>query len=152
MRIKTDAHQRDFDPAVNWISGLIGAAVDKRVAAFEAQERRNPLLATHFRDTYDLEFALAKARKYRKSRGRLPTGEEYTPLFGFLVPAQRIHAALPQEARVAFEGRLRDALNGAYGARPLAYEINVATHLMHKGWDVEFADYSGAARFDHRAG
>jgi len=36
----------------------------------------------------------------------------------------------------------------ASGTRPFAYEISIATHLMHKGWDVEFIDYSGAARFD----
>ena len=84
----------------------------------------------------------------RRNTGRLPKGDEYTYLYSFLVPAHRIHAALPPEVRTPFEGRLRDAVNGAYGARPFAYEISIATHLMHKGWDVEFMDYSGAARFD----
>jgi hypothetical protein len=27
-------------------------------------------------------------------------------------------------------------------------EISIASHFMSKGWDVEFMDYSGAARFD----
>ena len=54
-------------------------------------------------------------------------------------------------AKTPFEGRLRDAVNGAHGARPFAYEISIATHLMQKGWDVEFVDYSGAARFDFLA-
>jgi len=148
MRINTEARPKDFEPAVDWISGLIGAALDKRVTEFMARERKNPLLATHFRDTFALEFGLAKVRKYRRSTGRLPKGDEYTYLYGFLVPAHRIHAALPPEVRTPFEGRLRDAVNGAYGARPFAYEISIATHLMHKGWDVEFMDYSGAARFD----
>jgi hypothetical protein len=148
MRISMDARPKDFEPAIDWISGLIGAALDKRVAGYEAQERKNPLLAAHFRDTFALEFSLAKARKYRRSTGRLPKGDEYTHLYGFLVPAYRIHAALPPEVRTPFEGRLRDAVNGAYGARPLAYEISIASHLMHSGWDVEFIDYSGAARFD----
>jgi hypothetical protein len=76
MRISTDARPTDIEPAANWISGLIGAALDKRVAAFEQQERANPLLATHFRENFALEFALAKTRKYRKSTGRLPKGEE----------------------------------------------------------------------------
>src|SRR4029077_21057065 len=31
------------------------------------------------------------------------------------------------------------------------YEISIATHLMQKGWDVDFADYSGTARFDFLA-
>jgi hypothetical protein len=39
-------------------------------------------------------------------------------------------------------------VNGTNGARPFAYEISIATHLMQKGWDVQFIDYSGAARFD----
>ena len=86
---------RDIDSAVNWISGLIGAAVDKRVAGFEQQERTNPLLASHFRENFALEFALAKARKYRKGSGRLPKGEEFDALYSFLIPTHRIHDALP---------------------------------------------------------
>lgn len=87
MRISTDARPKDFEPALNWISGLIGAALDKRVAGFKAQERKNPLLATHFRDTFALEFALAEVRKHRRSTGRLAKGDKYTYLYGFLVSA-----------------------------------------------------------------
>src|ERR1700736_1951578 len=151
MRISTDALITDIEPAVNWISGLIGAALDTRVAGIEKQERGNPLLAAHFRENFALEFALVKARKYRKSTGRLPKGEEYDPLYGFLIAARRIHAALPTAAKAPFEGRLRAVVNGAYGARPFAFEISIATHLMRKGWDVDFADYSGVARFDFLA-
>jgi hypothetical protein len=95
MRISTDALPQHIEPAVNWIGGLIGAALDKRVAGFERQERTNPLLASHFRENFALEFALAKARKYRKSTGRLPKGDEYDRLYSFLIPTHRIHAALP---------------------------------------------------------
>ena len=151
MRISTDALVSNIGPAVDWIGGLIGAAVDKRVTGFEKQECVNPLLAAHFREKFGLEFALAKALKYRRNTGRLPKGEKYDPLYSFLIPAQRIHAALPVVAKTPFEGRLRDAVNGAHGARPFAYEISIATHLMQKGWDVEFVDYSGAARFDFLA-
>jgi len=83
MRISTEALPQHFEPAVNWIGGLIGAALDKRVAGFESQERANPLLASHFRENFALEFALAKARKYRKSTGRLPKGDEYDRLYSF---------------------------------------------------------------------
>ena len=148
MRINTEALPKHIEPALDWVSGLIGAALDKRVAAFERQQRANPLLSSHFRNNYALEFALAKARKYRRSTGRLPKGDEYHRLYSFLIPAHRIHAALPLDVRIPFEGRLRDAVNGTNGARPFAYEISMATHLMQKGWDVEFADYAGAGRFD----
>jgi hypothetical protein len=148
MRISTEALPKDIDSAVDWISGQIGAAIDKRVSGFEQQERTNPLLASHFRNHYSLEFALAKVRKYRKATGRLPKGPEYAALYSFLIPTHRIHSLLPPEVKIPFEGRLREAVNGLNGARPFAYEISIATHLMQKGWDVEFIDYSGTARFD----
>jgi hypothetical protein len=148
MLINIEATKSDFEPAMNCIGGLIGAAVDKRVAGFERQERNNPLLSAHFREIFALEYALAQARKYRKNTGRAPSSEEYHPLYSFLIPARRIHSALPREARSPFEGRLRDAVNGTFGARPFAYEISIATHLMRKNWDVEFSDYSGTAQFD----
>ena len=44
--------------------------------------------------------------------------------------------------RPAFEGRLRNSISSTNGFRPFAYEISIATHLMQKGWDVEFADYA----------
>ena len=146
MRISTEALPKEA--AVNWVSGLIGTAVDRRVAGFEQQERTNPLLASHFRNNFPLEFALAKVRKYRKSTGRLPKGDDYHALYSFLIPTHRIHGALPLEVKTAFEGRLRDAVNGINGARPFAYEMSIATHLMQKGWDVEFVDYLGAGRYD----
>lgn len=148
MRISTDAFVTDIAPAVDWIGGLIGAALDERIAAFEQQDRAHPLLTAHFRESFALGFALHEVRKYRKNTGRLPKGDEYDPLYSFLIPAHRIHAALPAAAKAPFEGRLRDAVNNAYGARPFAYEIRIATHLMRRNWDVEFVDYSGAARFD----
>jgi hypothetical protein len=108
MRISTDVRERDIEPAVNWISGLIGAAVDKRVLAFEQSEHKNPLLITsHFRDNFPLECTLGKARKYKKNTGRLPKGNEFDLLYGFLISAQRIHAELPQAAISRFEGALR---------------------------------------------
>ena len=152
MRIGTDTRESDIEPAVNWISGLIGAAVDKRVLAFEQNERRNPLLITsHFRDNFPLECALAKARKYKKNTGRLPKGDEFDLLYGFLISAQRIHAELPRAAISRFEGALRGALKDSSGLRPFAYELGIAAHLMRKKWDVEFADLCGTARFDFLA-
>ena len=118
----------------------MGGALDKRVAAFEQQERSNPLLAAYFHENFALEFALASARKYRRSTGRLPKGAEYDQLYGFLIPAQRIHSALPASAKAPFEGRLRHALNAPHGLRSFAYEISIATHLMQRNWDVVFMD------------
>lgn len=150
MRIRTDASERAIEPAINWIGGIIGALVDKRIAGFEQHEKRNPLLATYYEDNYALEFALVKARHYRKKTGRLPKGSQFDPLYGFVIAAQRIHSALPNSTKPAFEGRVRDIVRGNSGARPLAFEVGIATHLMQQ-WDVEFADMNGAARYDFLA-
>jgi hypothetical protein len=111
----------------------------------------DPLLAAHYEHTFALEFALADACAYRRNTGRLPFGGPYDLLFSFAVPAMRIHQKLPLHARRPFEGKLQDLINGPFGGRPLAYEINMATHLMDRGWDVEFADYGGTAQCDFLA-
>jgi hypothetical protein len=152
MRISTDGTERDNEPAGNWVSGLIGAAVDKRVLTLEQSEQKNPfLIASHFRDNFPLEYALSKARKYKKNTGRLPKGNEFDLLYGFLITAQRIYAELPQVAKRRFEGALRGTLNDANGLRPFAYEVGIAAHLIGKKWDVEFTDLCGTARFDFLA-
>jgi hypothetical protein len=151
MRISIEAREADIGPAVDWISGFIGVAVDKRVSTIEQQQRKNLLLTQHFSINHDLEFALANVRRYRKNTGRLPKDDEYAPLYGFLIAAHRIHQQLPAAIRTPFEGRLRNAVDSVYGFRPFAYEINIAAHFMQKGWDVDFVDYSGAGRFDFLA-
>ncbi|MGY4290618.1 hypothetical protein ACVWXO_009884 [Bradyrhizobium sp. LM2.7] len=85
MKISIEARPADIEAALNWASGLIGAAVDKKVAALQRQEAANPLLALHQRETFAFEHALARARRYRKSTGRLPKGEEFFRLYSFLV-------------------------------------------------------------------
>jgi hypothetical protein len=83
MRISTEAGPKDYQPAFDWINGLIGEALDRRIAGFEAQERKNPLLVAHFRDFFSLEFAFAKAKKYRRIMKKLPKGEKYLPFIVF---------------------------------------------------------------------
>jgi hypothetical protein len=90
MKINIEVRPADIEAALNWASGLIGAAVDKKVAALQRQEAANPLLALHQRETFAFEHALARARRYSKSTGRLPKGEEFFRLYSFLIPASRI--------------------------------------------------------------
>jgi hypothetical protein len=149
MIIDTHLYPDDVAPAMDWIGELIGAALDKRVGAFKVQERKNPLLVRHFCDAFPLEFALAKARQYRRDTGgRVPMKEEYSHLYGFLAAAYRVHAALPSMAKKPFEGRLQGSMRDANGFRPFAYEISMATHFMQQKWDIEFIDYSGLDCFD----
>lgn len=151
MNIDIDVRPEDIEPALNWVSGYVGAALDRRVSAILQQQRRNPLLTSYFQESFGSEFALATVRRYRKNTGRIPINDTYELLYGQLVVAQRIHRALPHNAKRPFEGRLKNFVNGPHGIRPFFYEIGIATHLMRKRWDVEFADLCGLGNFDFLA-
>jgi hypothetical protein len=137
--------------SLNWLVARVGNGVKQRIANYERHTKNDPMLAEHFRRTYALEYALFNACKYRRNTGRVPNGRAYPALFAFAVPAMRIYRQLPESGRRPFEGKLQDFVCGTYGARPFAYEIGIATHLMRKGWDVEFADLCGSAVFDFLA-
>ena len=65
MRFNTNMFEHDIPRALNWIWSQIGPKLERRVKGFEHEQRRNPLLATYYRDTFPLEFALVDAwRKY----------------------------------------------------------------------------------------
>jgi hypothetical protein len=151
MRISVDATERDFEPALVWLASHVGGGVRDRIAGYEKHTKNDPMLAQHFRRTYPLEYALVDAQRYRRSTGRVPTGNGYDAFYGFAILAMRIYGQLPKQGRRPFEGKLQDFVAGTYGARPFAYEIGIATHLMQRGWDVEFADLCGSAQFDFLA-
>ena len=151
MRISVDATKHDFEPALNWLVAHVGNGVKQRIANYEKHTKNDPMLAEHFRRTYALEYALFNACKYRRNTGRVPNHSSSNALFAFAVPAMRIYRQLPESGRRPFEGKLQDFVSGTYGARPFAYEIGIATHLMRKGWDVQFADLCGSAQFDFLA-
>jgi hypothetical protein len=151
MRINVEATRKDCEPALLWLAGHVGGPLRQRVKNFDKHTSNNPMLAAHFRSTYSLEYALVDACKYRRSRGRAPIGGDYDALYNFAIPAMRMYQQLPESGRRPFEGKLQDFVNGTYGSRPFAYEIGIATHLMQMGWDVEFSDLCGTARFDFLA-
>jgi hypothetical protein len=151
MRINVEATKSDYEPALLWLAGHVGGPLKQRIKTFEAHAKNNPMLGAHFRNTYPLEYALIDACNYRRNTGRAPTGDGYKALYSFAIPAMRIYQLLPEKGRRPFEGKLQDFVNGTYGSRPFAYEVGIATHLMQKGWDVEFSDLCGAAQFDFLA-
>jgi hypothetical protein len=153
MRFSTEMFEYDIPRALSWIGSQIGNRVEKRVKEFEKEERRNPLLGRYYRDTFALEFPLAHAwRLYRKT-GSLPKSDEYSIAYGFAGTTQRIYEALSPSGQTRLRGCLKDGAKGEYGFRPLAYEMNIAAHLVWKGYDVECVDLEGREkkRFDFLA-
>ena len=59
-----------------------------------------------------------------------------------------VHARLGSRARHVLEGRIRDSLKAETGFAPLYLELDLARRLMDAGYDVEFPDMEGSARYD----
>src|SRR6266566_351387 len=108
MRFDTNMFEHDIPGALNWVWSQIGPKLEKRVKGFEHEQQRNPLLATYYRNTFPLEFALADAwRKFRSpENATLLRGIEYDIAYGFAATAQRIYQALPPSARKRLHGGL----------------------------------------------
>src|ERR1700730_1051893 len=97
MRFNTDMCDRDIPRALNWLWSQIGPKLERRVVGFEHEQRRNPLLATYYRQTFPLEFFLVDAwLKYHSPvNAILPRGIDYDIAYGFAATTQRIYEALP---------------------------------------------------------
>lgn len=151
MRIDTNFRQTDVSAAMTWLSSQVGAQLKKRISDLEARERKNPLFGFYCRRHFALEFALEEAQRHRRITNRFPRGDPYDLSYGFAVGAQRLYQNLDEFARRRFAGCIKDGIKGAYGLRPLAYEVQILTHLCRRGFDVECADLSGKANFDFLA-
>jgi hypothetical protein len=150
MRFDTNMFEHDIPRTLNWLWSQIGPKLEKRVKGFEHEQRRNPLLATYYRDTFPLEFALVDAwRKYHLPKNPiLPRGLAYDIAYGFAATTQRIHQVLSLSAQKRLHGSLRDGVRGMYGLRPLVYEMSMAAHLVNAGYDVGCIDLEDRGRFD----
>jgi hypothetical protein len=61
-----------------------------------------------------------------------------------------VHARLSTSGQIALRGRLRDSLKAKNGFSSLYLEIDLARRLFDAGFEVEFADIEGLARYDLR--
>jgi hypothetical protein len=153
MQFDTNIFEHDIPRALNWLWSEIGPKLEKQVKGFEQEQRRNPLLAIYYRNTYPLEFALVDAwRRYRAPKGAiLPRGGTHDIVYGFAETTQRIYQSLSPAGQRRLHGSLRDCVTGIYGLRPLVYEMAMAAHLVNAGYDIDPIDLEGKGRFDFLA-
>lgn len=60
----------------------------------------------------------------------------------------RVHPRLSQRDKDELSRKMVRALKDNVDLAPLAFEMRTAAHFMSKGFDVEFTDLCGDARFD----
>jgi hypothetical protein len=148
MRISTEMFAQDIGRALNWIGSQVGTRIDKRVKSFNIEGRRNPAIQSYYGNTYQLEYALARAWRQYRTTGTFPESEDFTIVYGFAGMTQRVYEKLSPVGQKRLRGCLEDGAKGEYGFRPLAYEMTMASRLSRSSYDLDFIDLEGKNRFD----
>jgi hypothetical protein len=117
-----------------------------RVRGLDLLAKGNPLWPKFVRQRHSLEMAFHEARRHIKSTGRC----EYR-LYCFVANITRVHDKLSKCGQSRLSGAIRRGLEKEFGLGSLDFEMKVATHLMSRGFDVEFHDFESGGGFDFLA-
>lgn len=123
----------------------------KRCDQLDADQRRSPFRWKIVSDYYWLEMAVGyQADVLAKEGCLLPELVDGLILasLNFVATTVEVHARLAPKGRNVLEGRLRDSLKAETGFAALYLELDLAQRLMDGGYEVEFADMEGSARYD----
>jgi len=121
MQISTEMFAHDIGRALNWIGSQVGTRVE-RVKALNNEGRRNPAIYSYYRNTYQLEYVLARAWRQYRTTGKFPESEDYSVAYAFAGMTQSIYEKLSLAGQQRLLGCLQDGAKGEYGFRPLSYE------------------------------
>jgi hypothetical protein len=98
-----------------------------------------------------LELALGEQIVPHESRAQLPDSPVSLGSFGamcFAATMVETHARLTALGRKALQGRIRAALQAETGFAALYLEMDVAQRLLEEGYNIDFPDLEGTARYD----
>lgn len=119
------------------------------LAALSLQEDKNTLLTGYFDAKFSVEENYGKVHEYHKSTGRYPDiASENYEMFSFLASLVLVDQRLTPTGQQRLRTSVRDGLQDSKGLTPLATELRTAIHLMQHGYDIQFTDLEGVARFD----
>lgn len=127
---------------------------DHRAKDFEQQIRANPLIESYIDAHYSIERTMERVRNHKKKTGRLPDATKLdTPnavrrLYNFAAMIAQVYSNLSAAGKNVLKGRIRGALRDDIGLAPLVSELEIAIHVMRKGFDVEFHDLEHGGGYD----
>ena len=152
MLLQVPSDLQGLAPYLDQFLGLIGRERwFKRCDQLDADQRRSPFRWKIVAEYHWLEMGIGfQADVLAKEGHLLPelTDGLILAALNFAASTVEIHAQLSQRGKRVLEGRLRDSLKAETGFAPLYLEIDLAQRLMDSGYEVEFADMEGSARFD----
>jgi hypothetical protein len=121
----------------------------RRAEVLLEQESVHIFLKEYFDRKFAIERNFDKVRRYHKATGRYPNlNAGNYELFSFLAILYLTYAQLSEHARKRLKASIRDGLTDDKGLAPVASELRTASNLMGQGFDVDFTDLEGSARYD----
>jgi hypothetical protein len=123
----------------------------KRAVQLARDVRRSPAQAKIVTDYHWLEMALSEHMIVVEQQGSLENARLFTPdiaALHFAGMVVEVFGRLTQSGRTALQGRIRDSLQAESGFAALYFEMDMALRLMADGFEVDFPDLEGRARYD----
>jgi len=152
MLVSVPSKLDDLAPYLNRFLELAGRERwFKRCDQLDADQRRSPFRWKIVSDYHWLEMAIGFQADVLAKEGRLlPELVDGLILasLNFAAMTAEVYARLSPKGRQVLEGRLRSSLKAETGFAPLYLELDLAQRLMDAGYEVEFADIEGSARYD----
>ena len=154
MHFPPQLHDYQFQPLFERMLEIVGAPLwQRRIQWIGKQIRRNELLKNHMVEHHSLELQFAKAHREWSQTDRI-TGTLSDPaqylFYVFVTQFMLVYERLSAQG----QGRLRGMLVGGlkdpehWGLLALQQELATSAHLMLQGFDVDFVDLEGNARWD----
>jgi hypothetical protein len=126
----------------------------KRRAVQLAQDAcQSPSLGRIVHQYHWLEISLSEQIIILETCGKLESGTLSLEAFAALQFAQmvvEVHQCLSSAGKLVLTGRIRDALKAENGFASLYLELDMARRLIEAGFELEFSDLEGIARYDLR--
>ena len=155
MRFDTKVRDSEVPSVLRKFIRLGGRDRWRKRLEWVQRELKKPTGMQHFsRERWWMEIAFADVwRRYKRNSPDLvnKTDAKELSFLNCALAAVRCHARLSPMGRNRLNGMLVDATKQQEGLGPFAYEMKIATHLMHQGYDVEFHDAEGGSGFDYMA-
>lgn len=138
---------------VRQVTNIVGWQVwRKRIEELNSLAASNPLWPEFILERHSLEVTFGRVRDHiRITGGRCAwppkTVDEYR-LYSFIAMVAPVYEKLGLKGKKRLAGAIRSGLKEEYGLGPIAFEMKTATHLMSRGFDVDFQDLENDGGYD----
>ena len=127
---------------------------EKRLTWLREGVKKSVAMPHFWQERFELELAFSTIHRRYKITGKYPRKNltiDQQRFLSFAAMVVRCYERLSQHGQKRLRGMLLDSLKNDYGLGPLAYEIEIAAHLLTKEFDVTFHDLETGGGYDYLA-